>query len=356
MVIDDCTSPRGLQVASVSIEILDAARVRAALPMADCIEAMDVAMRGASDGSIQAPLRTVVPLGEGGDAFLAMPGAAVAAGVHGAKLVSLHRGNPAHGRPAVQGCVVLFDGATGAPVALLDGAEITALRTAAASALATRVLARAAAATLGILGCSVQADAHLEALCCVREIREVRVWGRDPAKARAFVARHSAQSTAPVVVAVDSAAEAAGCDVVCVVTGAHDPVIEGRWVRPGAHVNLVGAHTATSREADSALVANSRVYVDSRLSARNEAGDLLIPEREGAIGPDHVVGEIGEVLLQRVPGRRDDREVTVYKSLGLFAQDLLAAKRALDRHRELAAGGRAQDLTGTGRPNPAKSP
>jgi ornithine cyclodeaminase/alanine dehydrogenase-like protein (mu-crystallin family) len=323
-------------VIGLSIEMLDASRIRAVLPMSACIDAMDVAMRGTSDGSIDVPLRTVVPLGDGADGFLAMPGAAIGAGVYGAKLVSLHRGNPAQGRPAVQGCVVLFDSATGTPVALLDGAEITALRTAAASGLATRELARPDAATLGILGCGVQGAVHLDAIGCVRKIREVRVWGRNPASAREFAERHAAGLRGATIFAVDSAAEAAACDIVCVVTGAHEPVIRGEWLRPGAHVNLVGAHTPTSREADSGLIAHARVYVDSRISARSEAGDLLIPEREGAIAPDHVVGEIGDVLLGRVAGRRDDREITVYKSLGLVAQDLIAAQWAMRRHRNLA--------------------
>ena len=160
----------------------------------------------------------------------------------------------------------------------------------------------------------------------MRDIREVRVWGRSHAAAVGFAQRHAAAGKGPAIVAVGSAAEAAACDVVCVVTGAREPVIEGRWVRPGAHVNLIGAHTATAREADSALIARARVYVDSKLAAEREAGDVLIPLGEGAIGRDHVVAEIGEVLLGRVPGRRDDREVTVYKSLGLVAQDLILAK------------------------------
>jgi ornithine cyclodeaminase len=324
---------------ALSIVILDANQVRAALPMTVCIDAMATAMRGVSDGSIDVPLRTVLPLADGSGSFLAMPGASIASGVYGAKLVSLHPGNPAQGRPAVQGSVLLFDHATGAPIALLDGAEITALRTAAASGLATRELARRDASSLGILGCGVQADTHLDAVRSVRDIREVRVWGRNPASARQFAQRHECALNGATIVAVGSAAEAAACDVVCAVTGARTPVIEDGWIRPGAHVNLVGAHTATTREADSALIARSRVYVDSRRSAQSEAGDLLIPLAEGVIGPDHLVGEIGEVLLGRVAGRRDEREITVYKSLGLVAQDLIAAQRAFERHQELARRG-----------------
>jgi ornithine cyclodeaminase len=319
----------------LSIAILDAARVREVLPMADCIDAMAVAMRGTSDGSIDVPLRTVLPLADGSGSLLAMPGAATRSGIFGAKLVSYLPGNPAQGRPAVQGGVVLFEHATGTPIAWLDGAEITALRTAAASGLATRELARPGAVSLGLLGCGVQAAAHLEAVRCVRAIHEVRVWGRNHAQAREFATRQRAALGDARIVAVESARTASECDIVCVVTGSHEPVIQGSWLGPGAHVNLVGAHTAATREADTALIARARVYVDSKVSARSEAGDLLIPEREGAIGPDHVAGEIGEVLLGRVPGRRNEREVTVYKSLGLVAQDLMAAQRALARHLEL---------------------
>ena len=315
----------------MNLVMLDAARVRELLPMSECIDAMSVAMTAASTGRITVPPRTVVPLADQAGLFFVMPGSSSEPLVYGAKLISLHPSNPAEGRPAIQGFVALFDHATGAPVALLDGAEITALRTAAASGLATRELARRDASTLGILGCGVQADSHLAAVCAVRPIREVRVWARSPAKARGFAAQH-AQPGGPAIIAVESADEAARCDVVCAVTGSPSPVVRSTAVRPGAHVNLVGAHTATTREADSALIARSRVYVDLRDSARNEAGDLLIPLREGAIGPDHVVGELGELLLGRIGGRRHDTEVTVYKSLGIVAQDLVAAHRVYQRH------------------------
>jgi ornithine cyclodeaminase/alanine dehydrogenase-like protein (mu-crystallin family) len=218
----------------------------------------------------------------------------------------------------------LFDAVSGAPVALIDGAEITALRTAAASALATELLARPDARTLGILGASVQATTHLQAMALVRNITEVRVWTRSSQKAAQFVAQHAHADAAPLR-AVASAEEAAACDVVCVVTGAHEPVIRGEWLRPGSHVNLVGAHTASTRESDTDVIVRSRLYVDSLDSAFSEAGDILIPLAEGAIARSHVVGEIGALLLGRIPGRRDAREITVYKSLGLVAQDLFAA-------------------------------
>jgi ornithine cyclodeaminase len=311
-------------------EFIDASRVRELLPMSECIDAMAEAMRALSDGRFAIPPRTIFPLVDRSGYFGVMPGSSAEPLVYGAKLVSLHPSNPGQGRPAIQGLVVLFDHATGVPLALIDAGEITALRTAAASGLAARELARPDAGTLSILGTGVQAHTHLEAICAVRPIREVRIWGRSPQKARDFVERHS-RAGGPTFKAVTSAREAADCDVVCTVTGSAEPVLHGEWVRPGAHVNLVGAHTATTREADTALIVGGRVYVDSRESARNEAGDLLIPQKEGAIGAGHVVGEIGELLLGRIDGRRSASEVTVYKSLGVFAQDLVAAWRVYTR-------------------------
>lgn len=308
----------------MGLTIIDAKTVRARLPMRDCIEAMVTAMIAVTKGTIAAPPRIIMPLIDQSGYFAVMPGSAAEPLVYGAKVVSLHPANLAAGRPVVQGFVVLFDHATGAPLAFIDGAEITTLRTAAASGLATRLLARKEAQTLGILGYSVQASAHLEAICAVRDIAEVRVWGRSQERARDFVVKHAA-TTSATIVAVGSVEEAAACDIICAVTGAHEPVIRGAWIRPGSHVNLVGAHTPKTRESDTALIARSRVFVDSLESAFTEAGDLLIPIAEGAIDRTHVVGEIGALLLGQIDGRTSKDEITTYKSLGLVAQDLVAA-------------------------------
>jgi ornithine cyclodeaminase/alanine dehydrogenase-like protein (mu-crystallin family) len=306
------------------LQIIDAAQVRARLSMRECIEAMVDAMSAVAASTIAAPARIIMPLVDASGFLAVMPGSAAEPRVYGAKIVSLHPGNPSLGRPAVQGFVVLFDHDTGTPVALVDGGEITALRTAAASGLATRILARPTAHTLGILGCGAQAASHLEAMCTVRDIDEVLVWGRSREKAQAFAERHGARDGIRMR-AVASAPEAAACDIVCVVTGAHEPIIEGAWLRAGCHVNLVGAHAATTREADTALIARASVFVDSIEGAFKEAGDILLPLQEGAIERTHVRGEIGAVLLGKLTGRRDREEITVYKSLGLVAQDLIAA-------------------------------
>lgn len=306
-----------------NLELIDAETVRARLSMSQCIEAMAIAMTAVSRNAIAAPARTIMPLVDGSAYLAVMPGSVAEPLVYGAKIVSLHPKNPAAGRPAIQGFVALFDHHSGSPFALVDGAEVTRLRTAAVSALATRLLARASARTLGIFGCGVQATSHLEAICLVRDIQEVVVWGRSYEKAQAFAERH--ERAGSTLQAARSPEEAAACDVICVVTGAPEPVIHGEWVRPGAHVNLVGAHAPTTREADTALVASSRLYVDSLESAFSEAGDILIPLQEGAVGRAHVIGEIGAVLLGKVAGRRSSEEVTLYKSLGLVTQDLIAA-------------------------------
>jgi len=207
---------------------------------------------------------------------------------------------------------------------MIEGASVTAIRTAAASGLATRELARRDAKTHGIFGTGVQAVTHIDAIAAVRPIERVVVWGRNAEKARELAGTQSAR-TGLDIVAADAPRRAAECDIVSTVTAAREPILMGDWIRPGTHVNLVGAHEPDAREADSALVARARVYVDSLASAMHEAGDLLMPIAEGLITRDHIVGEIGAVLEGDLANRRDDREITLYKSLGIVAQDLFAA-------------------------------
>lgn len=319
--------------------IIGAETVRKLLPMADCIDVMDTAMRAVSAGGVGTPDRLIAPLPDGESYFFLMPGTLSEPPVYGAKLIGLHPSNPAAGRPTVQGFITLFDGATGQPLALVDGAEITRLRTAAASALATRLLAREDARSHGILGAGVLAASHLEAIACVREIDQVRVWARDSRKAQAFAKSWTGRTSAEVTVARDRT-EAAACDIVTTVTNASEPVLRGDWLQPGAHMNLVGAHEPEHREADSDALAKAVVYVDSRRGALREAGDLLIPMSEGRFDEGHIRGELGQLLEGRIAGRSEPRQVTLYKSLGLVAQDLFAAERVYRRAAELGAGQR----------------
>lgn len=317
--------------------ILNAADVRRALPMAECIDAVEQAMRAVSKGAIGIPDRLAAPLPDGESHFFVMPGTLVEPPVYGAKLIGLHPSNPRAGRPAVQGFVALFDGATGRPLALVDAGEITRLRTAAASALATRLLARPDARSHGIFGAGVLADSHLQSIACVRNIEIVRVWARDTGKAAAFVARWRG-AAGVAVEAVQDPADAAACDVVSTLTNAHEPILHGAWLRPGAHLNLVGAHDPGHREADSDAVARAAVWVDYRRAALREAGDLLIPMAEGRFGEAHIQGEVGELLEGGAAGRSDPGQITLYKSLGLAAQDLFAAELAYRRAVETGAG------------------
>ena len=316
----------------MSLLILRASEISDLLPMSECITVLDRAMRAWSTGEVATPARTIAPLVDTGGSdhgfFILMPGEMKLPAYYGAKIVGLHPGNPAEGRPAVQGFVTLFERSTGAPVALLDGASITAIRTAAASALATRELSRKDAVSHGIFGTGVQAVAHLDAIMCVRKISRTVVWGRDADKARLF-AQQQARRTGRTIEAVDDPAEAAACDIISAVTNASQPVVRGEWLMPGTHLNLVGAHEPGDRELDSDGVARSSVYVDSRQGALSEAGDLLIPISEGRFGPQHIIGEIGEVLLGTVPGRTENQQITLYKSLGIVAQDLFAAEHIL---------------------------
>jgi len=291
------------------------------LPMDACIEVMAEAMRTTNRGGAVLPLRSVVWMPDRTGMIGLMPGFLGAPASLGLKVVSIFPGNHGTGYDSHQGVVMLFDIQHGFPLAIMDASSITAIRTAAVSGVATRALARDDAGDLAILGAGVQATTHLAAMRAVRPIRRVRVWSRNRAHAQRFA------DASPVAVEVMETARAAveGADLVCTTTSAREPVLEGAWLRPGAHVNAVGACFATARELDTAAVVRSRLIVDRRESTLNESGDFLIPRAEGAIGDDHIAGELGDVLLGQLAGRRTADEVTLYKSLGIAIQDLAAA-------------------------------
>ncbi len=303
--------------------------------MAQCIDVMAAAMRAASSGAVGIPPRVFHAFGGEGASLGLMPGFAPELKSYGAKVISLHPQNPNASLPAIQGFVALFDYATGKAIAIIEGAEITGLRTAAASGLATDLLAREDARSCGIFGTGLQAQTHIDAMCAVRPIEKVLVWGRDNYRARRFAEAQTQRLDLPVL-ATSERAEVAECDIICTVTGASEPLLLGRWVRPGAHVNLVGAHKLTTREADTALVVRAQVYVDLLQSVRDEGGDIMIPVAEGAIAEDHIIGEIGQLLAGSIVGRTGADQVTLYNSLGITAQDLYAAHAVYER--ALAAG------------------
>jgi alanine dehydrogenase len=314
--------------------LISRTEVEALLDADALVDALATAMADLSAGRASVPPRVAAEVPERSGLVLAMPGHVPSVGALAVKVVSLFPGNAGTPVPTHQAVVVVCDPATGTPVAFMDGTALTERRTAAGSALATRLLARADARVLAVLGTGVQARAHALALPRVRALREIRVAGRDSRRARALCAELARALPEAQVRACASWAEALdGADVVAAATSSAEPVVRREWLAPGAHVNAVGASLVTARELDSATVAAARLYVDRRESALNEAGDFLVPKREGLVDDDHIVGEIGELLVDppRISGRRSSDELTVFKSLGLAIEDVAAARRIYDR-------------------------
>ena len=308
------------------------------LPMPACIEAMASAFTSLAAGDVVLPLRQVVHLPGTPNALFLMPAADRAIGAIGTKALTVFPGNDAGGIPSHQGVVLLFDAHDGRLTAILDAGTVTAIRTAAVSGLATRLLANADAGDVAILGAGVQARTHLAAMCMVRQVRRVRVWSHRRARADAF-AREAAASQGMAIEACGSARTAvAGADIICTVTAAATPVLVGADIAAGAHINAVGASSPTTRELDSAAVAMSRLFVDRRESALAESGDVVIARAEGAITDAHIRGELAELVTGAVRGRARHQDVTLFKSLGLAIEDLAAAHLVYERAVASGAG------------------
>ena len=306
--------------------------------MPDLIDAMDGALRAYSGGEAVQPVRTVLEVGADRNILAVMPASDERAKTMGAKIVTVFHHNHERGLPSHLASIVLFDHATGALRALVDGRYITEARTAAVSAVSTRLLARGDAGVLAIIGSGVQARSHLRALSCVRRLRDVRVWSRAEASARAFAADMHGETGIAITVAPDPASALRGADLVVLATASRVPVVDDAWIAEGAHICAVGACRPTEREMPTPLVARSRVFVDSRAGAMKEAGELLIPIGEGAIGADHIAGELGEALLGRVPGRQSASDLTIFKSLGMAIEDVVAADLVVARAEKIGAG------------------
>jgi alanine dehydrogenase len=324
--------------------ILNQSDIEHLLPMEACIDVMTAALSSLAKGDAQLPLRTVMRIPNTDNFFAAMPGyvAVNGEGVFGAKLVTVFPGNQGTAFDSHQGAVLIFDNEHGGVAAMLDGTAITSIRTAAVSGVATRALAREDASTLAILGSGVQAHSHLRAMCAVRPIKTLRVWSRNPDNARAFVDAAKREHGLDASASATGAEAVRGADIVCAATSANEPVLFGEWLSPGTHVNAVGTSQPAAREFDSATVVRSRLYVDRRESALKEPGDLLAPLKAGEITPDHIVGEIGEVLIGRAPARRSADEITLFKSLGLAIEDLASAAYVYDQAVRTGAGARVE--------------
>jgi ornithine cyclodeaminase/alanine dehydrogenase-like protein (mu-crystallin family) len=344
---------------SVRFRLLTESDVKAVLTLDDLIETMAAALKQFSNGTVTQPVRTVISVG-GDDAFCALMPAYIPSESLGAKLVTVFGRNATRGLPSHLASILLLDHETGALRALLDGRFITELRTAAVSAVSSRLLARNGAASLAIIGSGVQARSHLDALSRVHRLKNVAVWSPNTAHRDRFVAEvgtdpgrsgdgpgtdpgrtRDAAGTGPrhpVVKAVDHAGEAVvGADLIVLATSSPTPVIESGWVKPGAHVISVGACRPTQREMDPALVARARLFVDSRAAALAESGDIVMGIQEGRFTADHIVAEIGE-LVNGAAGRRSQTDITIFKSLGLAVEDVMAADLAYRRAVEQGIG------------------
>jgi ornithine cyclodeaminase/alanine dehydrogenase-like protein (mu-crystallin family) len=315
------------------MEFIDAEEVRARLTYEVAIPLVREAMIALSRGATTQLLRSIMPLARG-RVFGVMPGGLDEAAVFGAKLISVFPDNFDRGLPSHQGVIVLFDEESGAPVLVVDAGEVTAIRTAAASAAATDALARPDAARLAILGYGEQAATHARAISKVRRLESIEVWGRSLARAEAFARRIEAELGIPVSAHPSAERAVAAADIICTVTLAREPILYGAWTPPGAHVNLVGSGAAGPVEVDDALVAASRFIADYREGVLAQGAEFLRAKAAGLVDDAHVAGEIGQVMAGDLPGRRSAEEITVYKSLGHIVQDLAAAHALLRMRRE----------------------
>jgi ornithine cyclodeaminase/alanine dehydrogenase-like protein (mu-crystallin family) len=323
----------------MKILVLDNLQIRALLPMTECIELMADALAALARGEVYQPLRTIVRPPEARGLLGLMPAYRTGEqGAFGLKAICVFPENPTQGKDAHQGAVMLFSRETGELLALMNASEITAIRTAAISAVATRLLAREDAQQLAIIGAGVQARTHLTALAAVRTIKHARVAARNIEHAQQLVREMQPKVEFPIE-AVGSNEEAVrGADVIVTATSSLEPVISRDWISPGAHVNAIGTHSPNSREIDSATMATARIFTDRRESALNEAGDYLLAAKEGLITPESILGELGELLIGTKTGRTFATEITLFKSLGLAIEDVVSADYLYKKARSQNAG------------------
>jgi ornithine cyclodeaminase/alanine dehydrogenase-like protein (mu-crystallin family) len=322
----------------MNVLVANQEQTTALLPMSECIEVMEATLKALARGEALLPLRTYMFMPNGSDLMGLMPAYLRGIQAMGVKVIAAFPGNLGTEYDSHQGLVLLFDGEHGLLRAIVDATAITAIRTAAVSGVATRLLARPDAGDLALIGAGTQATTHLAAMRQVRSLRRVRVFSLPLEGARQFAERESKRHGLPVEVMATPQEAVAGADLICTVSTSPEPVVKGEWLAPGVHINAVGAFTPTTRELDTAAVVKSRLYVDRRESTLHEAGEFLIPKREGVIDDGHIVGEVGEVLLGSAPGRRSPQEITLFKSLGLAVEDLAAADHVYKKAKATGAG------------------
>ncbi len=322
----------------MKVLIVNQSEVRRLLPMSECMTVMAEALSALARGEAILPLRPIMWLPEKRGALALMPSYLGDIKAIGVKVISVFPGNHGTAYDSHQGAVLLFEATHGQLLAMMDATSITAIRTAAVSGVATRLLAREDTQSLAILGSGVQAATHLAAMREARPITSVTVWSRNVEHATRFADREGVRHGIPVRVASSVEDAVAAADIICTTTASREPILRGEWIAPGTHVNAVGSSVPSAREADTAAVARARLYVDRRESALNEAGDFLMARSDGAIGDDHIVAELGELLLGAAEGRRTPDEITLFKSLGLAIEDLAAANHIYAKALEVGVG------------------
>ncbi len=295
------------------------------LPMNECISVMEKTFRSLASGNCVQPLRPLMWLPDRTGLLGMMPGYAGDIDVMGIKVISVFPGNKNSGYNSHQGVVVLFETKNGRPLCMADADEITAIRTPAASAVATNLLAKKNAETLSILGSGLQAVRHIEAMLLVRKIKKIILWSRNELHANQLAEKISAKNNIDISIAKNPEEAVRDIDIICTVTGSAEPIVKGEWLSKGTHINAVGACMPKARELDTATILKSKLFTDCYESLYHEAGDFIIPKNEGAIDDRHVKGEIGEILLEKKAGRTGNDDITIFKSLGLAVEDIFSA-------------------------------
>lgn len=313
-------------------------QVEQLLPMDECIPAMAEALRTLARGGAVLPLRQIMWLPDRSGALGAMPSYLESPAALGIKVITVFQKNLGTKYDSHQGAVLLFEAEHGVLQAIIDASSVTAIRTAAVSGVATQALARVEAGDLCIMGSGAQAMTHLAAMKSVRTLRRVRVWSRSADHAKSFAKAAHAKFGIEVEPIASARDAVAGADIICTTTSSREPVLSGEWIAPGAHINAVGSSIPAARELDTAAVVNAALFVDRRESTLNEAGDVLMPIKEGAIDASHIRAELGEVLIGAHDGRSTGSEITLFKSLGLAIEDLASAHLIHRKAVELGIG------------------
>jgi ornithine cyclodeaminase/alanine dehydrogenase len=318
--------------------ILSLDDVKSVLTMRDCMAAVEEAFRQLSLGNVVQPTRPTIRVPAHRALINAMPAYIGGVEALGLKWVGGYLGNPDIGLPVIQALIILNDGTNMTALSVMNGTYITAVRTGAASGVATRILARPDASTAGIIGAGVQAKTQLEAVAAVRPIREARVFDVIPEAADSYAAEMSEKLGIRVTRADTAEAAVRDMDVVCAASTSKTPVVLGAWLKPGAHINGVGSHSVDARELDTEAIVRSKVVVDTTDAALAEAGDLITPIQEGAITADHIHAELGDIITGTKPGRTSDQEITLFKSQGIAIQDVATAQLVYQKAKERGIG------------------